>query len=356
MTAANRHLTNGMRVALALLLSLALASRAYADDPDPSARVARLAHLLGEVSIEAAGVDEWAAAELNRPLTTGDKIWSDADSRVEISIGSAVVRLGSATGFSFLNLDDHTAQMQLTAGTASFHVRTLAQNETLEVDTPNSVVSLLGPGDYRVEVNDAGDSSVVKVSGGTAEVTAGGQDFPVHLQQQITLNGTTEVSADVTALGTPDAFDAWTFERDRRAQVAQVSNYVSRKSSARRILIRTAPGSRRPMRAMCGRQAASRSTGRPITTAIGFGLHPGAGPGLTLPPGDLRLFITVAGQPSAAAGAGCPGLEATVRCTPRRLSPGWAERPWAQRRRLAAALALPGLRSARARSMFPPTP
>jgi hypothetical protein len=227
MTGANRHLTNGMRVGLALLLSFALASFAYADDPEPSARVARLAHLLGEVSIEAAGVDEWAAAELNRPLTTGDKIWSDADSRVEISIGTAVVRLGSATGFSFLNLDDHTAQMQLTAGTASFHVRTLAQNETLEVDTPNSVVSLLGPGDYRVEVNDAGDLSVVKVSGGTAEVTAGGEDFPVHLQQQITLNGTTEVSAAVTALGVPDAFDAWTFERDRRAQVAQVSNYVS---------------------------------------------------------------------------------------------------------------------------------
>jgi hypothetical protein len=227
MTGTNAYLTAGMRVALVLLLSLALASLAYADDPDPAARVARLAHLLGEVSIEPAGVDEWAAAELNRPLTTGDKIWSDADSRVEISIGSAVVRLGGATGFSFLNLDDHTAQMQLTAGTASFHVRTLAQNETLEVDTPNSVVSLLGPGDYRVEVNDAGDSSVVKVSGGTAEVTAGGQDFPVHLQQQITLNGTTEVSAAVTALGVPDAFDAWTFERDRRAQVAQVSNYVS---------------------------------------------------------------------------------------------------------------------------------
>jgi hypothetical protein len=117
--------------------------------------------------------------------------------------------------------------MQVTAGTASFHVRSMAENETLEVDTPNSVVSLLGPGDYRVDVNDAGDSSVVKVSGGTAEVTAGGQSFPVHLQQQITLNGTTEVSADVTSLGTPDAFDAWTFERDRRARVAQVSNYVS---------------------------------------------------------------------------------------------------------------------------------
>ena len=223
----NKHFLNSMRVVLPVLLPLAIASVARADDSDPSARVARLGYVQGQVSIEPAGVDDWAAADLNRPLTTGDKLWSDADSRVELSIGSAVVRLGSATGFSFLNLDDHTAQMQVTAGTASVHVRTLDDNATLEVDTPNSVVSLLGPGDYRVEVNDAGDASVVKVSGGTAEVSAGGQEFPVHPQQQITFTGTHEVSAVVGSLGAPDAFDSWSLERDRRTQVAQTSNYVS---------------------------------------------------------------------------------------------------------------------------------
>jgi len=216
-----------MRSVLALLLALALAGIARADDSDPSGRVARLAHLLGQVSIEPAGLDDWAVADLNRPLTTGDKLWADVDSRVEISIGSAIVRMGSATGFSFLNLDDHTAQMQVTAGTASVHVRSMGENDTLEVDTPNIVVSLLGPGDYRIEVNDAGDGSVVKVSGGTAEVTAGGQDFAVHPQQQVTFTGTAEVSAVVASLGAPDAFDAWTFERDRRAQAAQTTGYVS---------------------------------------------------------------------------------------------------------------------------------
>jgi hypothetical protein len=223
----NKQFLNGMRMVLPVLLPLAITSVARADDSDPSARVARLGYVQGQVSIEPAGVDEWAAADLNRPLTTGDKLWLDADSRVELSIGSAVVRLGSATGFSFLNLDDHTAQMQVTAGTASVHVRTMDENDTLEVDTPNSVVSLLGPGDYRVEVNDAGDTSVVKVSGGTAEVSAGRQEFPVHPQQQITLTGTDAVSAVVGSLGAPDAFDSWSLERDRRTQVAQTSNYVS---------------------------------------------------------------------------------------------------------------------------------
>ena len=202
-----------------LMLSLSLTTASWADDTDPPGRVARLGLVQGQVSIEPAGLDEWAAADSNRPVTGGDKIWADADARAELSIGSAVVRLGSATGFSFLNLDEHAAQMQVTAGTVSIHVRSMS--DTLELDTPNVTVGLLGPGDYRVEVNDAGDSTVVKVSGGTAEVTGGGQDFSVHPQQLATFTGTSEVSEDVASLGAPDAFDRWAFDRDRQAQAAQ---------------------------------------------------------------------------------------------------------------------------------------
>jgi hypothetical protein len=208
-----------------LLAPLSLCGVAVADDSDPTGRIARLGYVQGQVSIEPAGLDDWAAADLNRPLTSGDKLWSDADSRAELSIGSAVVRLASATGFSFLNLDDHTAQMQVSAGTVSIHVRSMS--DTLEVDTPNVAISLLGPGDYRVEVNDAGDATVVKVSGGTAEVTGGDQDYPVHPQQAVTFSGNSNPSEDVASLGAPDAFDSWAYERDRQAQAAQASSYVS---------------------------------------------------------------------------------------------------------------------------------
>jgi hypothetical protein len=208
-----------------LVASLALGGTALADDADPAGRVARLGYVQGQVSIEPAGVDDWAGADLNRPLTSGDKLWSDAASRAELSIGSAVVRLAGMTGLSFLNLDDHTAQMEVTAGTVSIHVRSMS--DTLEVDTPNAAISLLGPGDYRVEVNDAGDATVVKVSGGTAEVTGGGQDFPVHPQQAVTFAGNSNLTEAVTSLGAPDAFDSWAYDRDRQAQAAQASSYVS---------------------------------------------------------------------------------------------------------------------------------
>ncbi len=79
----------------------------------------------GSVSLEPAGTSTWTGAALNRPLTLGDKLWADRDSRAEIDIGDAVIRLGSTTGFSFLNLDEQTAQMQVTAGTVIIHVTSL---------------------------------------------------------------------------------------------------------------------------------------------------------------------------------------------------------------------------------------
>jgi len=225
MSTFEKHSAGNMFKLALLLPLLSLIGVCIADDSDPAGRVARLALAQGQVSIEPAGLDEWAAADINRPLTNGDKLWSDADSRAELSIGSAVVRLGNSTGFSFLNLDDRTAQMQVTAGIVSIHVRSMS--DTLEVDTPNVAVALLGPGDYRVEVNDAGDTTAIKVSGGTAEVTAGGQDFAVHPQQRVTFTGTQNVSADVASLGPPDAFDSWAYDRDRQAQAAQALSYVS---------------------------------------------------------------------------------------------------------------------------------
>src|SRR6185312_5778381 len=92
---------------------------------NPPGRVAQLSYAEGSVSLEPAGTSSWTNAVLNRPLTLGDKVWTDQDSRAELDIGDAVIRIGSTTGFSFLNLDDHTAQMQVTAGTVIVHVREL---------------------------------------------------------------------------------------------------------------------------------------------------------------------------------------------------------------------------------------
>ncbi|HTL91087.1 MAG TPA: hypothetical protein VL176_02005, partial [Steroidobacteraceae bacterium] len=152
------------------------------EEPDqgsnPPGRVAQLSYAEGSISLEPAGTDNWTSATLNRPLTLGDKLWSDQSSRAELDIGDAVIRLGSSTGFSFLNLDDQTAQMQVTAGTLIVHVRTLANGAHDEIDTPNLALTLDQPGTYRVEVSDSGDTTIVKVDDGDALATGGGQSYP----------------------------------------------------------------------------------------------------------------------------------------------------------------------------------
>jgi hypothetical protein len=213
-----------IRLGVLAFLSLVMLGVALADEADPPGRVARLSYLQGSVSLQPVGAQDWIAAELNRPLTTSDRLWSDAaGSRAELDIGAAVIRVGSDTGFSFLNLDDNVAQMQVTAGTVSVTVRELLENQTYEIDTPNVAVLLDQAGQYRVDVNEAGNTTVVRVSAGQAEANGGAQTIPIADQQVMTFVGNEVISA---SLGAPDGFDDWTFERDREYQQAASRLYV----------------------------------------------------------------------------------------------------------------------------------
>ena len=186
------------------------------DDSDPPGRVARLNFTRGSVSFQPAGTNDWATAELNRPLTTGDKLWSDQDSLAELRLGSAAVRLSSQTGISFLNLNDQVAQISVAEGTVEVHLRELDPDETFEVDTPNLAFTLLRPGDYRLAVNENGDTTIATVWSGDGEATGGGQAYAVHAEQTATFAGTDSLTADVEQAEPADDFDQWCMERNQR--------------------------------------------------------------------------------------------------------------------------------------------
>src|ERR1700723_333784 len=128
----------------------------YQQQDDPPSRVARLGYMEGSVSFQPAGENDWVEAVPNRPMTTGDKLWADKDSRAELQLGSAVIRLSANTGVSFLNLDDHTVQLQLSSGAINLRVRRLNRNDVFEIDTPNLAFSVYQPGSYRLEARADG--------------------------------------------------------------------------------------------------------------------------------------------------------------------------------------------------------
>jgi hypothetical protein len=211
------------------LATVVLPARSAAQDQDdPPGRVARLGYLQGSVSFQPAGETDWVGAVPNRPMTTGDQLWTDQDSRAEVQLGSAVIRLAANTGFSFLNLDDDTVQIQLTSGAINITVRRLGQEDDFEVDTPNQAFTVFQPGHYRVEASADGSYTVVSVREGEGEATGSGQTYTLRGGQRGTFSGTDSVYADVEPIYGPDEFDTWSEGRDHRYDYSRSAQYLSR--------------------------------------------------------------------------------------------------------------------------------
>ena len=222
-----------MSIALfvAALVSITLSGRLAAQDQpeqdDPPTRVARLAYLQGSVSFQPAGESEWVEAVTNRPMTTGDQLWVDRDSRAELGLGLAVIDVNSNTGVSFLNLDDHTVQLQLSSGAINIRVRRLDRDDAFEVDTPNQAFSILASGRYRVEASEDGTYSIVSVRDGEGESTGNGQTYTLEAGQRATFQGTDSLSARIEDVRDPDDFDNWCYGRDRRYENSMSARYLS---------------------------------------------------------------------------------------------------------------------------------
>jgi hypothetical protein len=216
-------------LALALFLTMPRTAGAQdQDQPDPPTRVARLNYIQGSVSLQPAGEDDWIQADSNRPLTTGDNLWADQNSRGEVHIGATAIRLASETGISFLNLDDRTVQLQLAQGAIEVHLRHLEPGNAFEVDTPNLAFTLTASGEYRIETDPNGDSTVIIVREGEGQVTGGGETYDLPAGQRYVFTGTDQLTYDTQAAPEFDDFEAWCQSRDQFENNSQSAKYVSR--------------------------------------------------------------------------------------------------------------------------------
>jgi hypothetical protein len=215
----------------AFVLQVATIAKAQDDEDqgqDPPGRVARLNFSEGSVSFRPAGEDDWVTAVPNRPMVTGDDLWADQDSRAEVHVGSAAIRLGSKTGITFLALDDHTTQIRLAQGSLILNVRHVDDDDAYEIDTPNIAFSLLQPGEYRLDVSEDGSQTVATAFRGRGRVTGGGFSYTVVGNQSATFTGSDHLDYELGQIPDRDDLDNWAFERDSREDRADSANYVSR--------------------------------------------------------------------------------------------------------------------------------
>ena len=207
---------------------IGLPKTASAQDDDPPGRVARLSFIQGTISYQPSGDTDWVQANPNRPLTIGDNLWADQNSRGELHIGSTAIRFGSETGLSFLNLDDRTVQIQLAQGVAEIHLRHMIAGDAFEIDTPNLAVTLTRSGEYLISTDPNNNSTVVTVREGEAQATGGGESYDLEAGQRYVLTGTDQLTFDAQNASGFDDFEDWCQTRDQRENSSVSAQYVSR--------------------------------------------------------------------------------------------------------------------------------
>ena len=197
---------------------------------DPPARVARLSYSAGDLGMMPAGSTQWTAADVNRPLTNGDKLSSGPDAKAELELGGAALRISSESDIGVLNLNEQTGQFELTQGTLNITVRNIYQGDTYEVDTPTLALVINQPGSFRVDVASDGSSTTVRVFDGV------GMIYSENNAQRDVYSGRSYVFTDSSLsnvtdseLGIGDAFDNWCNERDSEYATEETSSaqYVS---------------------------------------------------------------------------------------------------------------------------------
>jgi len=194
---------------------------------DPPGRVARLAESEGQVWFYSPDSGEWVSAVRNQPVTSGDRVATDAGARAELQLGSTTVRLGESTEYEVVQLDDDHFATQLHNGSVAAHLRDANSAGQFELTTDEGRFVADRVGSYRFDRSDG--ASWVTVLNGQARYEGTNSALTVHAGQRaefwIDSGGVAQYN-----LGTPvnDAFSAWDSERDRLTpRRVSAARYVS---------------------------------------------------------------------------------------------------------------------------------
>jgi hypothetical protein len=213
---------------LALIL-VGIAGAALAQEAgDPPARAAYLSFKEGGVVVAPQGDNEWMDLPQNRPLTVGDRIWTDRGARAELQLGSATLHLDGESQVGVSDLDALRAQFVVQQGTLNLRVRELLQGENMEIDTPNLALRALQPGDYRIDVDPRSGQTRVTVQSGLVSLFGeSGDSIQMGAAQQANFAGRFLAQVDGPPFSQDD-FGLWAAERNGAEDASQATRYVPR--------------------------------------------------------------------------------------------------------------------------------
>ena len=217
----------GFVFAVAAALCVIGTASAQSTDADPPGRVARIAATYGQVWLYSPDSGEWIGAARNRPVTTGDRVATDAGGRVELDLGSTTLRLDSGSELEVLRLDDAQVALQLHNGSAAVRIRDARAVGEFEMTTEEGRFRVQAAGRYRFDRAD--QASQLTVYAGQAVFEGPGNALTLYSGQRgefwLEANGAAQYSITEPVR---DAFASWNSERDRnQGRIASATRYVS---------------------------------------------------------------------------------------------------------------------------------
>ncbi|HTH77966.1 MAG TPA: DUF6600 domain-containing protein, partial [Ramlibacter sp.] len=214
-------------VGIAFSAPFAMAQQAAAIDPP--ARVGALSAVDGSVVYAPAGQTEWTSAPVNRPITRGDRVWTDEGARAEVSFGASALQMASRTFVEVAGIDGDMVQLQMNEGTANVRVHELQGGESFEVDTPNLALRTSRPGDWRIDVDPQQGFTRVAVRSGTATVMgAGGGVRQIFAGETLAFAGRNLAPVTNLPLASDDGFDRRAADRNRAEDRSIAARYIPR--------------------------------------------------------------------------------------------------------------------------------
>jgi hypothetical protein len=189
------------------------------------ARVGRIADVQGSARTLDRDDNEWVAATVNRPVTSGDQFATQPGSRLEISIGSSTLRLDGDTEVVLQRLDDDAVVLHLRRGSLGVQAVSAEMAAQIEVHTREGRFRPREPGSYRIDHRD--DTSHATAWRGTLRfegsdsllVVGRGQHAEIWLEGRATHYRWTEEQRD--------DFAAWVARGEQAYARSESARYVS---------------------------------------------------------------------------------------------------------------------------------
>jgi len=194
---------------------------------DPPARVGRLAFVDGTVSFHDDQENGWTRAIVNTPLTTGDALWTEPNSRSEVSLAGTRIRMDGATELDMTQIDDRQVRLQLAQGRLDVKSTQLDTSQPYEIVTARGTISLQQQGDYYVEAGSQQDPTRLGVRSGAAQIQGlNGQTLAVRPGEVGEVYGDGSSMQLKTVRAAPPAPAASWAARDRQVVYEQPPQYL----------------------------------------------------------------------------------------------------------------------------------